>query len=306
MPFPVNGDFTSVASYHESTLTALSALRTLSLAALGKGNTSGHPTKEIGAGPGLAFTTAASGPRHRVLCLGFGAGMVFGKQAHEHLAAGGGADGVTVAVLFREGLDLVEVVFKVNILPAVGIANRDIECDVQPAQFEEGFQAGSGGAGILLRNLGDHLGRQVTGVEKVVGFGQAEPEGLHQCLTMRVVALPKFGDVGVGGLPEPGGESEGVEALRGRVAEILFQRTAVLASPDLVKGGLGHGEKVPAVGGKYVEGVSKDIVRRRRRKAQVLGGRSSDEAAREVADVVVETCGAFSMHPPTFTSYFSV
>ena len=45
-------------------------------------------------------------------------------------------------------------------------------------------------------------------------YSDPEPEGLHQCLAVRVVALTQNRETGVGGLPEPGGEGEGVEDLQ--------------------------------------------------------------------------------------------
>ena len=58
-----------------------------------------------------ALAPATCEPGHGVLGLGFGAGVVLGEQTLEHVAAGGGADGVADAIVFRESLDLVEVVF---------------------------------------------------------------------------------------------------------------------------------------------------------------------------------------------------
>ena len=160
--------------------------------------------------------------------------------------------------------------------------------------------------GVLLRDLDDHLVRQIPGMEEVVNLGQAEPEGLHQRLAARVVTLAQFGKAGIGGLPEPRGEDESDEAVGGGVAEILFQRAAVPAGPNLVKGGLDYGEKVPAVGSEHIEGVSEDIVRRHRRKAQVLGGRSDSEAAGEVMDGSRETRSVFRIYPPDFSVALSI
>ena len=118
---------------------------------------------------------------------------------------------------------------------------------------------------------------------------------------MRVVALPDFSEDGVGDSPELRREYEGVEALRRRVAEVLFQRAAVLAGPNLVESGLHHGEEVPAVGGEHVEGVAVDVVCQHRREAQVLGSSSGDEAAGQVADGSRETRSVFCVHPPDFS-----
>ena len=80
-----------------------------------------------------ALVAVACGSGHRVLGLGFGAGVVLGEQALEHLAAGSGADGVADAVVLGEGLDFVEAVFQVEVLPAVGIADREVQLDVEAA-----------------------------------------------------------------------------------------------------------------------------------------------------------------------------
>ena len=50
-------------------------------------------------------------------------------------------------------------------------------------------------------------------MEEVVDLGQAEPEGLHQLLAVRVVALAEFREARVGGVPKSGGKGEGVEAI---------------------------------------------------------------------------------------------
>ena len=97
-------------------------------------------------------------------------------------------------------------------------------------------------------------------MEEVIDLGQAEPKRVHQRLAMRVIALTQLRKAGIGSLPEPNGKGEGVEALGGGVAEALCHRAAVLTGPNLVEGGLDHGEKVPAVGSKYVEGVTEYVV----------------------------------------------
>ena len=172
---------------------------------------SSEEARAIGRDQGLAV--AACGPAGGVLRLGPGAGVVLGEQALEHLAADGRADGVSDAVVLGESLDLVKVMLQIVVRPAVGIANRDVERDVQPTQFEQGLEARGGGMRVLLRDLGDHLRRQVAGVEEIVDLGQAEPEGLHQLLAMRVVALAGPREAGVSGLPEPCGEGEGIETI---------------------------------------------------------------------------------------------
>ena len=95
-----------------------------------------------------------------------------------------------------------------------GQAPVEVELDVETAQFEQCLEAGGGSVGVLLRNLGDHLGRQVTGVEEVIDLGQPEPQGQHPLLAVCVVALAKFREAGVGGLPELDWESEGIKTLR--------------------------------------------------------------------------------------------
>ena len=56
------------------------------------------------------------------LGIGLGACVVFGEQTLEHLASGGGADGIADAVVLGEGLDFVEAVLQVEVLPTVSIA----------------------------------------------------------------------------------------------------------------------------------------------------------------------------------------
>ena len=47
------------------------------------------------------------------------------------------ANCVANAVILGEGLDLVEVVLQVEVLPAVGITHGEVELDVETAQFEQ-------------------------------------------------------------------------------------------------------------------------------------------------------------------------
>ena len=84
--------------------------------------------------------------------------MVLGEQALEHLLTCGMADCVANAVILGEGLDLVEVVLQVEVLPAVGITHGEVELDVEPAQFEQRLEAGGGSVGVLLRHLRDRRG----------------------------------------------------------------------------------------------------------------------------------------------------
>ena len=77
---------------------------------------------------------------------------------------------------------------------------------------------------------------------------------------MFVVAFADEGEVGVWHLPLPGGEGEGVEALRGGIAEVLFQRTAVFARPDFMDGRLDDGVVIPAVGGEDRNCISEDTI----------------------------------------------
>ena len=65
--------------------------------------------------------------------------MVFGEQTLDHFAAGSGANGIADTVVLGEGLDFVEAVLKIEILPAVFIADRDVELDVQAAQLKQGY-----------------------------------------------------------------------------------------------------------------------------------------------------------------------
>ena len=92
-----------------------------------------------------------------ILHRGSGSGMVFAEQALEHHAAGGGADGVAEAVVLGKGLDLVEVVLQIEVVPAVSIADGDVERNMQRAQFEQSLETEGYGIGVPLRNSGDRL-----------------------------------------------------------------------------------------------------------------------------------------------------
>ena len=105
-----------------------------------------------------------------------GALMILGQQALEDFFAGGGADGVADAVVFGEGFDFEEVVAEVEVGPAVGVADGEVEFAVQAAQFEDALVAGFGFRQRLLADLGDFGGGEVAGVEEVVDVGEAEPE----------------------------------------------------------------------------------------------------------------------------------
>ena len=110
---------------------------------------SGLSSEEIWTSCGLALTAATCG-LDGVLGLGFATGMVLAEQVLEHLAGGGGADGVADTVVLVKGLDLVEVVLQVKVLPALGIADRDVEGHVQPPQFEQGLESRGGCGDVLL------------------------------------------------------------------------------------------------------------------------------------------------------------
>lgn len=56
--------------------------------------------------------------------------MILGEQASEHLAAGGWADGESDAVILGKGFYFVKVVLKIEVLPTIGIADRNIERNV--------------------------------------------------------------------------------------------------------------------------------------------------------------------------------
>ncbi len=114
--------------------------------------------------------------------------MVFGEQALEDFLAGGGADGVADAVVFGEGFDFDEVVAEVEIGPAVGVADGEVEFAVQAAQFEDALIAGFSFRQRLLADASDFGGRKVAGVEQVVDVGETEPEALHQGAAVFVVA----------------------------------------------------------------------------------------------------------------------
>ena len=143
---------------------------------------SGLSFEEIWTSCGLALTAATCGLGHGVLGLGFVTGVVLAEQVLEHLAAGGGADGVADTVVLVKGLDLAEVVIQVKVLPALGIADRDVEGHVQPPQFEQGLESRGGCGDVLLRNPGDPLRREDGGVEEVVDLAQAGRRVRPPCL----------------------------------------------------------------------------------------------------------------------------
>jgi len=76
--------------------------------------------------------------------------VVFFEQAFEHLAAGGWADGVADTVVLGEGFHFVEAVVEIEVLPAIGIEDRYVECHVQAAEFDQGVAARGGGGRVLF------------------------------------------------------------------------------------------------------------------------------------------------------------
>ena len=88
--------------------------------------------------------------------------MVLREQALEHLASSGIADSITEPIVLRECLDIVEVMLKIEIVPALGITDREIKLNMQTAQFKESVEASNDSMVILLRNLCNHLGQPVT------------------------------------------------------------------------------------------------------------------------------------------------
>lgn len=63
--------------------------------------------------------------------------MVEGEQTAQDFLAGGGADGVTDAVVLRQSFDFVEVVAEIQVGPAVGVTDGVVQFAVQAAQFED-------------------------------------------------------------------------------------------------------------------------------------------------------------------------
>ena len=151
-----------------------------------------------------------------------GALVVEGQQAFEDLFAGGGADGVADAVVFRQGFYLVEVVAKVEIGPAVGVTDDVVELAMQVAQFEDALETGSGFFWGFLANLGDVLGGKVTAMKEIVYVGEAEPELAHEAAAVFVVVFASFSQVRIGGLPEPLRKREGFKTIRWGIAEPCF------------------------------------------------------------------------------------
>lgn len=70
--------------------------------------------------------------------------MILRQQPFEDFLAGGGAEGVADAVVFREGFDLVKVVAEIEIGPAVGVADGAVEFPVEAAQVEDTLVASLG------------------------------------------------------------------------------------------------------------------------------------------------------------------
>lgn len=62
---------------------------------------------------------------------------VQGEQSFEDFLAGGWAYCKAEAVVFGEGFEFVEIVAQIEVGPAVGVADGDIEFAVQAAEFEE-------------------------------------------------------------------------------------------------------------------------------------------------------------------------
>ena len=115
--------------------------------------------------------------------------MVLGEQALEHFAARAGADGVADAVVLGEVFNFVEVVRQVEVLPAVSIADGEVECDVQAAKFEKISETAGCSIGVTLRGLPDGRQGQVASVEEVVGRCQPKTKILHDPLTVIVILL---------------------------------------------------------------------------------------------------------------------
>ena len=93
-------------------------------------------------------------------------------------------------------------------------------------------------------------------MEEIVDVGEAEPEWAHKGAAVLVVALADGGERGVGGLPEPFGEREGVEALRRRSnVDPVSSAPLYLRAQTSWSVGLDDGVEVPAVGGEHIEGV---------------------------------------------------
>jgi len=226
-----------------------------------------------------------------------GAGVVQFEEAGEEFLSGLGGDGVAGAVVFGEGFDLLEVVGEVDggtvgalFVPGVGGEDGLVELAVEVAEVVDGVaglglgEAAGGGAvfgrdvcgGLAIAGLGALLeelveaGVEIGGVEEVVNVGEAEPEAEHEVAAVLVVALAHGDEFRVGLLPLPGGEGEGVEALRRGVAESGFQCPAVFACPDFVDGGLDDGVVIPAVGGEDVSSVCEHYIRRHSCEAEVL------------------------------------
>ena len=188
--------------------------------------------------------------------------MIEGEEPAEDFFAGGGADGVADTVVLGDVSTSWKSWPRSRSLPAVGIADGEVEFAVEAAEFEQALIPRRLLLG-LLAHFGDFRGREVAGVEEVVDVGEAEPEREHQGLTVLVVT---FADSCQGGFASARGlrKGERLEAIRRRVAQSRFKRAAVFACPDFVQRGLHDGVEIPAVSGENVERIGENIVVKRK------------------------------------------
>lgn len=69
--------------------------------------------------------------------FGLGAIVVEGEKVAEDFFAGSATDGVADSVSFGKDLDLVKVMLKFEILPAIGVTDGLVELLVQSSEFEK-------------------------------------------------------------------------------------------------------------------------------------------------------------------------
>ena len=94
--------------------------------------------------------------------------MVQRKQEAQDFFAGGGADGVADAVILGKGFYFVEVMIEGKVMPAVSVADGEVEFDVKAAQFEQTFVTACGFFSGLFADYCDLRWGEVARVEEVV------------------------------------------------------------------------------------------------------------------------------------------
>ena len=184
--------------------------------------------------------------------------MVFIKQVPEHLASSSGADGVANTVFLWKCFDLVKVVLKVQVLPAVGVA--DSRCRAWMCRR----RSSSKGLEPLVRRYWSLFSRplrpsQATGLGRGRGCRLLVRPSQRECMSaLRCVCdsvSPTVGEsVESAVCQRPGGKANVVEAISMvSSCKSCFQRAhAVFPRPNLMQGRLDHSKKIPSVCGEDV------------------------------------------------------